>query len=126
MKPNKKAILYCRTACKADNGNALQEQVEECKAYAASHGYIVQHIFKEYAGGRGPKHPEWDYVLEYCKCHPSTTVIVKDPERISRNPVQFRDFSVAVYAAGGRIEYLHLGELVDFAFGRYYSVYGTH
>lgn len=67
---------------------SIEEQIEDCKRYAAAHGLEVVHEFNEGSGvsAHNPKtkRPKFDEACEWVASTPGATLLVRDLDRLSR------------------------------------------
>jgi len=90
--PQRKAAIYARSATSDQEGKttSIELQIAECRAYAVENGIAVleDHIYWEVAPGDDIKcNQELVRLLETMKQHLIDVVLVKQADRISRNPI---------------------------------------
>lgn len=84
---DKKAAIYARSA--TGEGDALEQQIERCCAFARENGYTVDErlIYKEV--GRGSidphEHKQFSRLFAAIQRHEFGTLVVTRPDRLSRN-----------------------------------------
>jgi DNA invertase Pin-like site-specific DNA recombinase len=84
---DQEAAIYARSA--TGENAALAGQVDQCKAYAAVHGYAIddQHIYQEVntASVNLLQHEQFTHLFEAAKRHEFTVLLVTHLDRLSRN-----------------------------------------
>ncbi len=84
----KKALLYLRVSTdrQAEKGFSLPAQEEACRTYAATHGYTIEHVYRdEGESARSDDRPQLQEMLLRCDEGDIAAVIVYKIDRFARN-----------------------------------------
>lgn len=80
------AVIYARYSSHAQNDASIEQQVAECEAYAADHGYKIVCTYADRAiSGRSDRRPEFQKMLRAAERREFQLVIAYKSNRISRN-----------------------------------------
>lgn len=100
---SKKAIIYCRTACKEqENKNLEMGQLEVCLTFAGESGNfeILGAIVDEGKSGIDKKHNRLEKLFEILKAKKVEVLITYDTHRISRNYQEYENFKRLLETTG--------------------------
>lgn len=100
---SKKAIIYCRTACKEqEDKNLAMGQLEICLTFAGESGdfEIVGVIVDEGKSSIDKKQDRPEKLFEILKAKNAEALITYDTHRISRDYQDYKDFKKLLETAG--------------------------
>ena len=98
------AVLYTRVC--VDDGQNLTEQLEACRRYAQQHGLqVVEELAERSAGGSTAERPHLSRVLEMARAGDLSILIVREPNRLSRDLAELLAIEAKVQKHGVEIVY---------------------
>jgi site-specific DNA recombinase len=81
----KRAVIYTRTAV-ATGQNVNDRQAEQCRAYAAEHGWDVIEVFTDDGmSGSSPNRPRLDAVMHLIRNRECDALVAYDMTRFTRD-----------------------------------------
>lgn len=79
-----RAVLYARVC--VDDGQNLAEQLESCRSYAQKRGWnIIDGLAEQGAGSDSSRLPQLDRMLEMARAGAFDVLVVREPNRLSRD-----------------------------------------
>lgn len=114
---NKRAVLYARVSGddRGKDGRNLAGQIDMCREYAKSHGYlIVAELVEDDRGASGASFdlPELNRALELARSHEIDIVVVREIDRFARSLAKQLIVEQEFKRSGVKIEYV-FGEYPD-------------
>lgn len=83
---NENCVLYTRYSSHSQRDVSIDQQIEECKRYAASHGLTIIRIYADRAlSGTNDKRPDFQQMIQDSKKLQFKYVIVYSLDRFARN-----------------------------------------
>lgn len=103
------AVAYIRVSSQkqVEEGNSLESQEKQVKAYAQSHGFKLVHIFREEGqSAKTDRRPVLLQMLKHCSMKKSDVKVVIIPkiDRLARNVMDYSNIKLRLYKYGVRIE----------------------
>ena len=81
-----RAAIYARYSSHAQNDESIEQQVAECRAYAAAHDLTVEAVYADRAvTGRTDRRPEFQRLMRAAEKHDFEAVIAYKSNRVARN-----------------------------------------
>ena len=113
------AAIYARYSSSAQNDASIEQQVEECRQYAALHQLTVVAVYEDRAiSGRSDKRPGFQKMLRAADRHEFQVLVAYKSNRISRNMQSALTYEQRLSNAGVRVVYCK-EEFGDNATGRF-------
>lgn len=113
------AAIYARYSSTAQNDASIEQQVQECREYAAQNGYAITSVYEDRAiSGRSDKRPGFQKMLRAADRHEFQVLIAYKSNRISRNMQSALTYEQRLSNAGVRVVYCK-EEFGDNATGRF-------
>ena len=98
----KTAVIYTRSTAK--NDAAIQSQIILCKTFALKNDFKILHIYSDFnKSGIGKKQPVLCKLLNDIKSCEWDTVLISDPSRLSKDPLEYFKLQFNLNMAGKRI-----------------------
>lgn len=103
------AVAYIRVSSQkqVEEGNSLESQEKQVKAYAQSHGFKLVHIFREEGqSAKTDRRPVLLQMLKHCSMKKSDVKVVIIPkiDRLARNVMDYSNIKLRLHKYGVRIE----------------------
>ena len=82
----KRCVIYVRVSSDRQDPASIRRQTEKARQYAADHGYIVIHVYVDYAksGAYESNRPDFQQLMLDAKAKRFDAVIVEDGDRLAR------------------------------------------
>ena len=104
---SKQAVIYARYSDHSQREESIEQQVEECEAYAAVNGYNVVHVYADKAiSGRSDKRPQFQRMMRDAERRTFGVVLSYKSNRISRNMLQALQYEARLDALGVQTLYV--------------------
>jgi DNA invertase Pin-like site-specific DNA recombinase len=103
----KRAAIYAHVAATQhpeSSSSCLEEQINECQAYAEKRGYTLQCVYQETAAGAKRDRPMLNALRQAIQDHQFEVLIVQDLTRLARGPALLATILLECYEAGITIE----------------------
>lgn len=114
-----RAAIYARYSSHAQNDESIEQQVAECRAYAAAHDLAVEAVYADRAvTGRTDRRPEFQKMIRAAEAHSFDVVIAYKSNRIARNMLHALQYEARFDKCGVRVVYVR-EEFGDTATGRF-------
>jgi len=103
------AVAYIRVSSQkqVEEGNSLESQEKQVKAYSQSHGFKLVHIFREEGqSAKTDRRPVLLQMLKHCSMKKSDVKVVIIPkiDRLARNVMDYSNIKLRLHKYGVRIE----------------------
>ena len=112
MKPKKAppdggtCAIYARYSSRAQNDASIEQQIDECKEYAAAHGLTVCEIYADRAiSGRSDRRPEFQKMIRHAEAGHFGVVLTYKSNRIARNMLDALRYEQRLDLAGVKVVY---------------------
>jgi site-specific DNA recombinase len=97
MKASNSALIYCRVSTAGqEDRTSLADQERDCRTWAAKHGYVVEHVYRETFTGAELERPALDTLRNRVRAGGIAAVVVYCIDRLSRGqgftPVLMTEF----------------------------------
>ena len=113
------AAIYARYSSHAQNDESIEQQLDECEAYASAHGLQIVATYADRAmTGRNDRRPEFQRMIRAAEAHEFSVVVAYKSNRIARNMLQALQYEARLDRAGVRVVYAR-EEFGDTATGRF-------
>lgn len=100
------AAIYARYSSHAQNDASIEQQVDECRAYAAAHGLRVVAVYADRAlSGRSDRRPEFQRMMRAAEKRDFEVVIAYKSNRISRSVYDALRYEKKLNDAGVKLQY---------------------
>ena len=105
--PPATAAIYARYSSTAQNDASIEQQVDECTAYAAANGLLVVGTYEDRAiSGRSDKRPGFQKMIRAAERHEFGTLLTYKSNRIARNMYDALRYEARLDAAGVKVVYI--------------------
>ena len=99
-------VVYARYSSHAQNDASIEQQVEECRAYAAQHDLKITEIYADRAiSGRSDRRPEFQKMIRHAESGRFDVVLTYKSNRIARNMLDALRYEDRLERAGVRVVY---------------------
>lgn len=103
---NMAAVIYARFSSHNQREESIEQQVAECKAYAAANGYDIVGIYADSArSGRSDRRPQFQKLRRDAEKGGFATIIAYKSNRIARNMLNAMMFETEVERYGIKVLY---------------------
>lgn len=126
------AAIYARYSSHAQNDASIEQQVDECRAYASAHGQRVVAVYADRAlSGRSDRRPEFQRMMRAAEKRDFEAVIAYKSNRIARNVYDALRYQKKLNDAGVKLFYAkedfsdnaagRMSQLIMMAMNQFYS-----
>lgn len=99
-------VVYARYSSHAQNDASIEQQVAECKEYAAAHDLRISDIYADRAiSGRSDRRPEFQKMIRHAEAGKFQVVLTYKSNRIARNMLDALRYEERLEKAGVRVVY---------------------
>jgi site-specific DNA recombinase len=100
------AAIYARYSSHAQNDASIEQQVAECREYAAQHDLKIAEIYADRAiSGRSDRRPEFQKMIRHAEAGKFQVVITYKSNRIARNMLDALRYEERLDRAGVKVIY---------------------
>ena len=101
------ALIYARVSTAGQGDNySLPTQIDGCRAYAGTHGYVVTHEVVDQHTGTVLERPGIEEMLGHVHGGAVDVVLVYDLDRFTRDPDHLAILEYEIEETGARVEYV--------------------
>lgn len=103
---NLTAVIYARYSSHAQNDASIEQQVAECREYAATHDLKIIDIYADRAiSGRSDRRPEFQKMIRHAEAGKFQIVLTYKSNRIARNMLDALRYEERLEKAGVKVVY---------------------
>ena len=100
------AVIYARYSSHAQNDASIEQQVTECREYAAAHDLKIIEVYADRAvSGRSDRRPEFQKMIRHAEAGKFQAVITYKSNRIARNMLDALRYEERLEKAGVKVIY---------------------
>ena len=99
-------VVYARYSSHAQNDASIEQQIAECRAYAAQHDLKITEVYADRAiSGRSDRRPEFQKMIRHAEAGWFQVVLTYKSNRIARNMLDALRYEERLAKAGVRVVY---------------------
>lgn len=99
-------VVYARYSSHAQNDASIEQQLDECKAYAAAHDLKISEVYADRAlSGRSDKRPEFQKMIRHAEAGKFQIVLTYKSNRLARNMLDALRYEERLEKAGVKVVY---------------------
>ncbi len=99
-------VVYARYSSHAQNDASIEQQVAECRAYAAAHDLKITEVYADRAlSGRSDKRPEFQKMIRHAEAGKFQVVLTYKSNRLARNMLDALRYEDRLEKAGVKVVY---------------------
>ena len=99
-------VVYARYSSHAQNDASIEQQVAECREYAAAHDLKISDIYADRAiSGRSDRRPEFQKMIRHAEAGRFQVVLTYKSNRIARNMLDALRYEERLEKAGVKVVY---------------------
>ena len=99
-------VVYARYSSHAQNDASIEQQVAECREYAAAHDLKISEIYADRAvSGRSDRRPEFQKMIRHAEAGNFQVVLTYKSNRIARNMLDALRYEERLERAGVKVVY---------------------
>lgn len=99
-------VVYARYSSHAQNDASIEQQLDECKAYAAAHDLKISEVYADRAlSGRSDKRPEFQKMIRHAEAGKFQIVLTYKSNRLARNMLDALRYEDRLEKAGVKVVY---------------------
>lgn len=83
-------LIYCRVSSYSQK-NDLDRQIQRCKEFCESNGWVVNHVYKEIASGMNDNRRELNNIFKILSLDKPIRIVVEHKDRFTRYGFNFLD-----------------------------------